>query len=103
MELLKKYNTTLAGELKKTVQIKEPEQLYEPIQYIVNIGGKRLRPILTLLTCDFFGTDFKKAMPAALAIELFHNFSLIHDDIMDNAPLRRGKETVHERLSLIHI
>ncbi len=97
MELLKKYNTTLAGELKKTVQIKEPEQLYEPIQYIVNIGGKRLRPILTLLTCDFFGTDFKKAMPAALAIELFHNFSLIHDDIMDNAPLRRGKETVHER------
>ena len=83
MELLKKYNVALADELKKTVQTKEPEQLYEPIQYIVNIGGKRLRPILTLLTCDFFGTDFEKAMPAALAIELFHNFSLIHDDIIN--------------------
>ncbi|WP_339695612.1 polyprenyl synthetase family protein [uncultured Marixanthomonas sp.] len=100
MELLKKYNVALADELKKTVQTKEPEQLYEPIQYIVNIGGKRLRPILTLLTCDFFGTDFEKAMPAALAIELFHNFSLIHDDIMDKAPLRRGKETVHEKWDL---
>ncbi|PVW14274.1 polyprenyl synthetase family protein [Marixanthomonas spongiae] len=97
MELLKKYNLALSEELNNTLQIKEPEQLYEPIQYIVNIGGKRLRPILTLLTCDFFDVDFKKAMPAALAVELFHNFSLIHDDIMDNAPLRRGKETVHEK------
>ncbi|MAO10262.1 MAG: polyprenyl synthetase [Flavobacteriaceae bacterium] len=100
MELLEKYKIALAEELQKTVEVKEPEQLYEPIQYIVNIGGKRLRPILTLLTCDFFGADFKKAMPAALAIELFHNFSLIHDDIMDKAPLRRGKETVHEKWDL---
>lgn len=97
MELLKKYSTALQEQLQHTVEVKEPEQLYEPIQYILNIGGKRLRPILTLLTCDFFETDYKKAMPAALAIELFHNFSLIHDDIMDNAPLRRGKETVHEK------
>ena len=97
MELLKKYSTSLQEHLENTVQTKEPEQLYEPIKYILSLGGKRLRPILTLLTCDFFGTGYKKALPAALAIELFHNFSLIHDDIMDNAPLRRGKETVHEK------
>lgn len=75
----------------------EPAQLYTPIDYILSLGGKRLRPVLTLMTCDFFGGDFKKAMPAAMAVELFHNFSLIHDDIMDEAPLRRGKETVHKK------
>ncbi len=83
--------------LEKTVQVKDPVQLYEPIHYIVELGGKRLRPILTLVSCDFFGGNMEKAMNAALAIELFHNFSLIHDDIMDGAPLRRGKETVHEK------
>lgn len=75
----------------------EPEQLYSPINYILSLGGKRLRPVLTLMTCDFFGGDYKEAMPAAMAVELFHNFSLIHDDIMDEAPLRRGKETVHKK------
>lgn len=79
---------------------REPAQLYEPIKYILELGGKRLRPILTLMSCDFFDTDHKEAMNAALAVELFHNFSLIHDDIMDNAPLRRGKETVHEKWDL---
>jgi geranylgeranyl diphosphate synthase type II len=97
MEVLSKYNDALQRHLNETVRVKEPKQLYEPIQYIVALGGKRLRPILTLLTCDFFEKDFKKAMPAALAVELFHNFSLIHDDIMDKAPLRRGEETVHEK------
>jgi geranylgeranyl diphosphate synthase, type II len=97
MDLLLKYSETLNQHLNKHMRVKEPEQLYEPIQYIVSLGGKRLRPILTLMTCDFFGTDYKKAVNAALAVELFHNFSLIHDDIMDNAPLRRGKETVHEK------
>lgn len=76
---------------------KEPKNLYAPIHYILDLGGKRLRPVLTLMSCELFGTPFEKAQNAALAVELFHNFSLIHDDIMDNAPLRRGKETVHEK------
>lgn len=76
---------------------KEPKTLYAPIHYILDLGGKRLRPVLTLMSCELFGTPFEKAQNAALAVELFHNFSLIHDDIMDNAPLRRGKETVHEK------
>ncbi|MDX1463537.1 MAG: polyprenyl synthetase family protein [Marinirhabdus sp.] len=100
MELLEKYQNALAAHLTDVVATKEPAQLYEPIQYILTLGGKRLRPVLTLLTADFFQGDYKKAMNAALAVELFHNFSLIHDDIMDNAPLRRGKETVHERWDL---
>lgn len=78
----------------------EPKQLYTPIDYILSLGGKRLRPVLTLMTCDFFGADYKKAMSAAIAVELFHNFSLIHDDIMDEAPLRRGKETVHKKWNI---
>lgn len=77
--------------------IKQPQSLYEPVNYILNLGGKRLRPILTLLSSEIFGCDHKKAMNAALSVEVFHNFSLIHDDIMDDAPLRRGKDTVHEK------
>lgn len=76
---------------------KEPKNLYEPTGYIMNLGGKRMRPVLTLMACDLFGSDFKKALPASMAIEVFHNFSLVHDDIMDDAPLRRGKQTVHEK------
>jgi geranylgeranyl diphosphate synthase type II len=70
---------------------KEPQNLYDPIYYILDLGGKRLRPVLTLMSCELFGTSFQKAQDAALAVELFHNFSLIHDDIMDKAPLRTGK------------
>lgn len=76
---------------------KEPKNLYQPITYILQLGGKRLRPVLTLLATEIFGTDYKKALPAAMAVEVFHNFSLVHDDIMDAAPLRRGKMTVHEK------
>jgi geranylgeranyl diphosphate synthase type II len=76
---------------------KHPLNLYEPIRYIMNLGGKRLRPALVLIATDLFGGDVVEALPAALAIETFHNFTLIHDDIMDNAPLRRGKQTVHEK------
>ena len=97
MEILSKYNVQLQRHLENAVSREEPRQLYDPINYILSLGGKRIRPALTLLVCEFFGTDFKKAMDAALAVELFHNFSLIHDDIMDNAPLRRGKATVHEK------
>jgi len=74
-----------------------PAALYEPISYILTLGGKRMRPALLLLACDLFGGDVDSAICPALAIEVFHNFTLMHDDIMDNAPLRRGKITVHER------
>ena len=76
---------------------KHPKSLYEPIHYFLDLGGKRLRPTLTLLTAEIFDGDYRQALNAALSIEVFHNFSLIHDDIMDDAPLRRGKETVHEK------
>lgn len=82
----------------KTLTIdKEPKNLYEPIAYILSLGGKRLRPVLTLMSAEVFDTEGTKALQAATAIEVFHNFSLIHDDIMDDAPLRRGHQTVHEK------
>ncbi|APG66129.1 polyprenyl synthetase [Tenacibaculum todarodis] len=80
--------------------IHNPKNLYEPIEYILQLGGKRMRPVLTLMGCHIFSDDYKKSLPAALAIEVFHNFTLVHDDIMDDAPLRRGKETVHEKWNL---
>ncbi len=76
---------------------KEPKNLYQPISYILSLGGKRLRPVLTLMTTDVFDGDHNLALDAALSIEVFHNFSLVHDDIMDDAPLRRGEQTVHEK------
>jgi len=79
---------------------KEPRNLYQPIDYILQLGGKRLRPVLTLMTADVFDVDYKLALPAAMAVEVFHNFSLVHDDIMDDAPLRRGNVTVHEKWDL---
>ncbi|SRR5690554_395836 len=79
---------------------RNPKNLYEPIHYILSLGGKRIRPTLTLMGCDVFGEKVEKALPAAMAVEVFHNFSLIHDDIMDKAPLRRGKPTVHEKWDL---
>lgn len=100
MKALEEYRELLENHLEKVVSTREPEQLYAPISYILSLGGKRLRPTLTLMTCDFFKGDSNQAMNAALAVELFHNFSLIHDDIMDNAPLRRGAQTVHEKWDL---
>lgn len=79
-----------------TFQRNQPTELYEPLDYLLSIGGKRMRPLLTLLACKLFSKDYERALPAAYAVELFHNFSLMHDDIMDKAPLRRGKTTVHE-------
>lgn len=74
-----------------------PSELYEPIAYTMALGGKRVRPVLTLMTCDAMGGDVRKAVDVALGIELFHNFTLLHDDVMDRADLRRGKPTVHAR------
>lgn len=76
---------------------KPPAELYKPIEYAMTMGGKRIRPLLTLLSCDMFGENADKSLPAAIAIEVFHNFTLVHDDIMDIAPLRRGKETVYQK------
>lgn len=72
-----------------------PKELYQPIEYIMSLGGKRMRPVLVYMACDFFGGDTNKALHPALSIELFHNFTLVHDDIMDKAPLRRSQPTVH--------
>ena len=74
-----------------------PNQMYEPMAYILGLGGKRVRPLLTLVGCDLFNVNPDHAIQSALAVELFHNFSLIHDDILDKAPLRRGNITVHEK------
>ena len=75
----------------------EPKNLYDPLRYFFRLGGKRLRPVLTLITAQNFGSKGNNALHSAMAIELFHNFSLIHDDIMDEAPFRRGEETVHKK------
>ena len=74
-----------------------PEELYDPVRYILSIGGKRLRPALVLMTCSVFNDAVHKAIKPALAIEFFHNFTLLHDDIMDHSNIRRGHQTVHER------
>ena len=94
------YRENFLDYLEEKIVLTEPKNLYDPILYILQLGGKRLRPVLTLMTTEIFGTSHKKALDAALAVEVFHNFSLVHDDIMDDAPLRRGKETVHEKWDL---
>ena len=75
----------------------EPQRLYEPIIYSMSGGGKRIRPALLLLCCEAFGGEVHDALPAAAAVEMFHNFTLLHDDIMDNAAVRRGKASVPAR------
>jgi geranylgeranyl diphosphate synthase type II len=94
---LNQYKSRFLEYLIQKSTIKQPNNLYEPIDYILKLGGKRLRPILALMSSELFGADYRKALDAALAIEMFHNFTLIHDDIMDKASLRRGKETVHTK------
>jgi len=94
------YQEAFTDYLKQFKIAREPSSLYGPIDYILDLGGKRLRPVLTLMAAEIFDGDYKKALNAALSVEVFHNFSLIHDDIMDEAPLRRGKETVHVKWGL---
>lgn len=91
------YQNEFLNYLEKKQWIREPKNLYEPIDYIIQLSGKRIRPILTLMAADILSGNYKQALPAALAIEVFHNFTLIHDDIMDDAPIRRGQKTVHEK------
>lgn len=94
---LARYQKWLAQEIKKQQYGKQPVSLYEPIRYLMELGGKRLRPMLTLLSYSLFKDDAKNIVPYAIGVEGFHNFTLMHDDIMDKAPLRRGKATVHEK------
>ena len=96
----KKYRDAFESGLKNYLNKKSPENLYEPIQYILNLGGKRIRPLLVLMSADLFGHKYKEAVRAALAIEIFHNFTLVHDDIMDSAELRRGSITVHNKWNI---
>ena len=97
MDRIETYKENFVSYLNEQIKVKDPANLYEPILYILQIGGKRLRPVLTLMTCDLFNGNIKQAYDAALAIEIFHNFTLVHDDIMDSAPIRRGEETVHKK------
>jgi geranylgeranyl diphosphate synthase type II len=97
MHAINQFQDFFISFLQKQTITKEPENLYEPIAYILGLGGKRIRPVLTLMTTEIFNGDYKRALPAAMAVEVFHNFSLVHDDIMDDAPLRRGNKTVHEK------
>jgi geranylgeranyl diphosphate synthase type II len=84
-------------EFNKSLLNKKPVSLYDPIKYTLDLGGKRMRPLLTLIACDLFDGNVSEAVKPALGIEIFHNFTLLHDDIMDKAPLRRNQPTVHKK------
>ena len=97
MKTFKEISAIVSTEIEKLNWNKEPIGLYAPISYVLSLGGKRIRPALTLMACNLFTDDIEKAIMPALGIEVFHNFTLLHDDIMDKAPIRRGKPTVHVR------
>ena len=94
-EDIEKYSILVSEAIDEYLPIDQPKGLYEASRYLVEAGGKRLRPVMLLLAADAVGAEAKKLLSAALSIELIHNFTLIHDDIMDNAELRRGKQAVH--------
>lgn len=95
MNFLKHYASIIESGLQELTFPETPKTLYDPQRYILKNGGKRIRPIITLMGCGLCGGNIKKALPAALAVEMVHNFTLIHDDIMDKADSRRGLDTVH--------
>ena len=97
MESLSKYQILFNDYLETNKQKPSPHGLYAPIEYILSLGGKRLRPLLALMATEAFGNKPEEALPAALSVEVFHNFTLIHDDIMDQAPIRRGAPSVHNK------
>lgn len=87
----------IKDELDKKEYIQEPHSLFEPILYILEDGGKRLRPLLTLMAYNLYREDIEKVLKSAIGIEIFHNYTLLHDDVMDDAELRRGRLTVHKK------
>ncbi len=94
---LQQLQTQLREAIEQLTFERDPQELYDPISYILSLGGKRMRPLLVLLGCEIFSDQPLKSLPQALAVEIFHNFTLLHDDIMDQAPLRRNQPTVHEK------
>jgi len=97
MKTFQEYLDTVNQAIAVILYPAQPHQLYEPIAYHMALGGKRVRPVLALMACDAMGGDSSSAIDAALGIEMFHNFTLLHDDVMDNADVRRGRPTVHRR------
>ena len=95
MHSIEQLQNIINKAIAETKYTAKPAELYEPISYLMKLGGKRMRPVLVLVSTELFGGDVLKALDAAVGIELFHNFTLMHDDIMDKAPLRRGNPTVH--------
>lgn len=100
MSQLSEFQSDFLRYMKANSFSQAPEGLYEPVDYILQLGGKRLRPVLVLMGYQLFEESYKAALPLSMAVEVFHNFSLVHDDIMDAAPLRRGKPTVHHHYGL---
>ena len=100
MHPIEHLQAKIAASLSNLPIYREPAGLYEPISYTLQQGGKRIRPLLTLIATQMFGGDPDKALPAATAIEIFHNFTLLHDDIIDQAPLRRGRDTVYKKWNI---
>ncbi|MCE2892793.1 MAG: polyprenyl synthetase family protein [Flammeovirgaceae bacterium] len=95
--MLAHYKNLIESEISRHSFGSQPKSLYEPIRYLMKLGGKRLRPMLVMLSYSIYKKDAEKIVSYAAAVEAFHNFTLMHDDIMDKAPLRRGKATVHEK------
>ena len=91
------FQQLIEEEIQKLSFQKEPADLYDPVRYMLKLGGKRIRPALVMMSCEMFDGEYNDALTAALGIEVFHNFTLLHDDIMDKAPLRRSKQTVHTK------
>lgn len=97
MQKIVELQTLVSNRIKEQTYSKFPLELYDPLDYIMSLGGKRMRPVLVLLAHHLYSDNHEEVLDAAIAVETFHNFSLIHDDIMDAAPIRRGKPTVHEK------
>jgi geranylgeranyl diphosphate synthase type II len=95
--IMTEYNKFFEDYLKKVLKYNKPESLYDPVKYILESGGKRLRPLITLYISELFNGKKTVALPAAAALEIFHNFTLAHDDIMDNSSIRRGKKTINAK------
>lgn len=97
MYTIEQLRDVIKTELDKQEYVEEPYSLFEPIKYIMEDGGKRLRPVLTLMAYNLYRDDIQKALKSAIGIEIFHNYTLLHDDVMDDAELRRGRQTVHKK------
>lgn len=97
MYTIEQLRDIIKAELERQEYVEEPVSLFEPIKYIMEDGGKRLRPVLTLMAYNLYRDDIEKALKSAIGIEIFHNYTLLHDDVMDDAELRRGRLTVHKK------